>query len=58
MEIKPCPFCGSAKVSLGRGLEKLYQVECINCGANGPCVASAKKAVWLWNFALRKEKKI
>lgn len=57
MKIKPCPFCGSEKVSLGSCLEKLYQVECMNCGANGSCVASAKKAVWLWNFALRKESK-
>ena len=57
MEIKHCPFCGSEKVSLGSCLEKLYQVECMNCGANGSCVASAKKAVWLWNFALRKESK-
>lgn len=55
MEIKPCPFCGSEKVSLGSCLEKLQQVECINCGANGPCVDSANKAVFLWNFAQRKE---
>ena len=54
-QIKPCPVCGSEKVSLGSCFEKLQQVECINCGANGPCVASAKKAVWLWNFAPRKE---
>ena len=53
-QIKPCPFCGSEKVSLGSGLEKLQQVECVNCGANGPCVSSAKTAVWLWNFASRK----
>ena len=56
-QIKPCPFCGSKKVSLGSCLENRQQVECINCGANGPCVVSAKKAVWLWNFALRKESK-
>lgn len=54
-QIKPCPFCGSEKVSLGSCLEKLQQVECINCGANGPCVDSANKAVLLWNFAPRKE---
>ena len=54
MEIKPCPFCGSEKVSLGSCLDKLQQVECINCGANGPCVSSANKAVWLWNRAPRK----
>ena len=53
--IKPCPFCGSEKVSLGSCLDKLQQVECINCGANGPCVSSANKAVWLWNRAPRKE---
>ena len=54
-KIKPCPFCGSEKVSLGSCFEKLQQVECINCGANGPCVTSANKAVLLWNFAPRKE---
>lgn len=55
MKIKPCPFCGSEKVSLGGCLDKVQQVECTNCGANGPCVTSAKKAVWLWNRAPRKE---
>ena len=54
-KIKPCPFCGSEKVSLGSGLDKLQQVECSNCGATGPCVTSANKAVLLWNFAQRKE---
>ena len=35
-ELKPCPFCGSDRVEV-RGLDDLRWVDCMHCGATGPC---------------------
>jgi hypothetical protein len=56
-ESKDCPFCGCGSIhvlgpktrpltsSHGRG----YQVECINCGARGPCgMRTRKDAMLVW----------
>lgn len=55
---KNCPFCGySSRKILGPDSKpypsthgKGYQVECINCGARGPCgMATANDAVGAWD---------
>ena len=54
----PCPFCGLLSTHvLGPTTSpntsthaKGYQVECINCGARGPCgMANSKSAVLVWD---------
>lgn len=34
IEIKPCPFCGSADVELKNGMMWGYAVHCNECGAD------------------------
>lgn len=36
-ELKPCPFCGSLRVSFSPG-EKLFMVVCRQCLGSGPAV--------------------
>ena len=37
-DLKPCPFCGSAPIALGRPAEHghIAYAYCANCGATGP----------------------
>jgi Lar family restriction alleviation protein len=51
MEIRPCPFCGSADTGLTRNevARGRYYVECGECQAQGPHVNDLDKAVDAWN---------
>jgi Lar family restriction alleviation protein len=46
-ELKPCPFCGSEKVSVVTNYQSA--VECAKCMANGPLDMSIAVAVKEWN---------
>lgn len=55
-KLKPCPFCGSADVSVNTttahdGERMWHQVECDTCGAQGPMVDDddGDDAVSQWN---------
>ncbi len=53
--LKPCPFCGSSKVSLFATTDVLTHVVCENedCMAAGPLADRRPHAEALWNLALR-----
>lgn len=46
-ELKPCPFCGSERVTA----ECIEYVTCRKCGADGPYFTDAdtEKAIAAWN---------
>ena len=50
MEIKPCPFCGSNELGIGRGTEDNEgfptYIYCVTCGANGPWIYTRDKLMW------------
>lgn len=52
-DLMPCPFCGSAEVSLwSDGSDHDWGsdwVECELCGTNGPLGSPSAEAVELWN---------
>lgn len=59
-EAKPCPHChsGGDLVVLVRRVEKYsarnrFFVKCKGCSARGPVAGCPKKAVELWNNAMR-----
>ena len=49
--MKPCPFCGSDRVSVATGLEQVsfYYVECERCGGSGPGCDERDEAIETWN---------
>jgi Lar family restriction alleviation protein len=50
VEIKPCPFCGSSDLGIGRSKEDREgyptYVYCATCGASGPRIYTRDKAVF------------
>lgn len=58
MEVKPCPFCGSADVELRESITDAY-IACNNCGSRTGLVylgasdaenaAKIREAVTVWN---------
>uniref|UniRef100_A0A6M3LT12 Putative restriction alleviation protein n=1 Tax=viral metagenome TaxID=1070528 RepID=A0A6M3LT12_9ZZZZ len=47
--IKPCPFCGSLRVSLCRTNSNACWIRCDKCGADAPSNPFRKKAITIWN---------
>lgn len=53
-ELKPCPFCGGAKVLLRKLPQKflgneLWACECLQCGVQIAVQYGKKKAIEAWN---------
>lgn len=46
MELKPCPFCGSDEIVLGKGL---FAVMCLGCGVITKYYNTEKEAIAAWN---------
>ena len=63
MNLKPCPFCESTKVTIifgglvdtGEKGGKDYYVQCADCSGDGPWGTSNDDAAELWNKAHRAE---
>ena len=55
MEIKPCLYCKSKKVTTEINVISFHQkvfdwfVFCVNCGARGPIENTEEKAIETWN---------
>lgn len=47
-EMKPCPFCGSKKISLDVS-GNWAQVECDSCGSAGAVFDNKEEAIEAWN---------
>ena len=49
-ETKPCPFCGSNDLGIGRHNEDREgfptYIYCSDCGANGPWIYTRDKGCW------------
>lgn len=50
-DIKPCPFCGSSRTSVGpfHDNRKIKAVFCGHCSSSGPISTKTKEAVAKWN---------
>jgi len=58
-ELKPCPFCASLCLRIVKSPKisndfkdfKMYesQVQCLDCGADGPAIAYVSDVVKAWN---------
>lgn len=49
IELKPCPFCGSRKLS-AQNDSYICRIVCNNCGAKGPgYIFDGNKALDAWN---------
>jgi len=47
---EPCPFCKSAKTTVGHGLTKnTWAMRCLSCGALGPQAYDAQTAADKWS---------
>ena len=53
-QLKPCPFCGSADLSVISFDYKCYAVECNNCGAIGRFKETNDDAKSAWNSRIDK----
>lgn len=50
MNLKPCPFCGSAKVNMCVGYDAAFHyVECEDCRAGAGFDKSKSKSISAWN---------
>ena len=49
VKLKPCPFCGSTDVAVIGNDDRLFNVECSDCGILGPVSSSYEYAVLYWN---------
>lgn len=47
-EVRPCPYCGSERLTLANG-SNLSWVFCKNCTSMGPSCENAEEAVKTWN---------
>lgn len=56
-QLKPCPFCGSADLSVISIDYKCYAVECNNCGATGRFKEAKADAKSAWNSRLNESNK-
>lgn len=49
-ETKPCPFCGSCDLGIGRSNEDQEgfptYVYCAKCGSQGPWIYTRDKGIW------------
>lgn len=52
-ELKPCPFCGSVKVTVASAKHELGRLlffgMCMGCGSKGPCGLTEMDAASEWN---------
>ena len=49
MKLKPCPFCGSAKVGEHWPNDLIVMVRCTKCKAEGPITVTEIGAKRMWN---------
>ena len=56
--LRPCPFCGSSKLTIRR-METTKYTECrgccLDCRALGPWSATERNARWYWNGMLKND---
>ena len=50
-KLKPCPFCGSEEIQIGRGTEDREgyptYMYCVSCGSQGPWIYTREKACFV-----------
>jgi hypothetical protein len=49
----PCPFCCSTIVEVWMSWHPRCEVQCENCGAQGPVASTEEKAILWWNEIAR-----